>query len=58
MVYDQEPNFVRKSVLIGLLAWFVLDSCGSIASGNLSNAVFNIIVLLAAVGPLWLPAKN
>lgn len=57
-VYDQAPNAVRKSVLVGILCWFVLDSSGSIASGNTSNAFFNIIVLLLAVGPLWLPAVD
>lgn len=57
-VYDKAPEQVRKSVLIGVLSWFVLDSLGSIASSNPSNALFNIIVLLIAVGPLWLPAKS
>jgi hypothetical protein len=56
-VYDAAPEGVRKSVLAGLLAWFVLDSAGSIASGNASNAVINIFVLLIAVGPLWRPAR-
>ncbi len=55
-VYDSAPEGVRKSVLIGLLAWFVLDSTGSITSGNASNALCNILVLLLAVGPLWKPA--
>lgn len=58
MVYDKSPDFVRKSVVIGLLSWFVLDSLGSIASGNAINTLFNVIVLLIAVGPLWVPAKN
>ena len=57
-VYDSAPNAVRKSVLTGLLAWFVLDSAGSIASGTSSNAIFNIFVLLLAVGPLWRPARE
>ncbi len=57
-VYDKAPEFVRKSVLIGLLSWFFLDSAGSIASGNTSNAFFNIIVLLLAVGPLWFSARD
>lgn len=57
-VYDLAPEGVRKSVLIGLLSWFVLDSSGSIASGNTSNAFFNVIVLLVAVGPLWKPANK
>lgn len=56
-VYDFAPEGVRKSVLVGLLAWFCLDSAGSVASGNASNVFFNVIVLLIAVGPLWKPAK-
>lgn len=57
-VYDAAPEGVRKSVLMGLLAWFCLDSAGSICSGNVSNAFINILVLLIAVGPLWKPAQN
>ena len=57
-VYDFAPEAVRKAVLGGILSWFFLDSAGSIASGNASNVVFNILILLLAVGPLWVPAKN
>ena len=57
MVYDKAKKKKKKSVLIGLLSWFLLDSVGSITSGNFSNVFFNIIVLLLAVGPLWLQAK-
>ncbi len=57
-VYDDAPEAVRRTVLIGLIAWCGLDSAGSIASGNVANVLFNIIVLLAAVGPLWRPAKG
>ncbi|GAB5409915.1 MAG: hypothetical protein BalsKO_22800 [Balneolaceae bacterium] len=57
-VYDAAPDGTRKTVLISLLAWFVLDSAGSVASGNSSNAFFNVIALLIAVGPLWVSAKN
>lgn len=56
-VYDKAPEFVRRSVLIGLLSWFLLDSAGSIASGNTSNVYFNVIILLLAVGPMWRPSK-
>lgn len=56
-VYDHAPNAVRKTVVAGLLSWFILDSLGSIVSGNISNAFFNIIILIIAVGPLWFPAK-
>jgi hypothetical protein len=57
-VYDSAPEVVRKSVLMGLLAWFILDSAGSIASGTSSNVIFNIFVLLLAVGPLWRPVRQ
>lgn len=57
-VYEKAPDAVRKSVLAGLLSWFVLDSLGSITSGNISNALFNVIVLLIATGPLWVSAKE
>lgn len=56
-VYDAAPEGVRRAVLTGVLGWFFLDSAGSIASGNTSNALFNVAVLLIAVGPLWRPAK-
>lgn len=56
-VYDLAPEPVRKAVLTGLVSWFLVDSTGSIASGNASNAVFNVVVLLIAIGPLWRPAS-
>ncbi|MDX2062602.1 MAG: hypothetical protein SFY70_06045 [Bacteroidia bacterium] len=56
-VYDLAPEGVRRSVVAGIAAWFVLDSAGSIASGNASNALFNVVVALVAIGPLWRPAK-
>lgn len=55
-VYDLAPEAVRRAVLAGLGAWFCLDSAGSIASGNPSNVLFNVLVLALAVGPLWRPA--
>jgi hypothetical protein len=57
-VYDLAPEGVRKSVVVGMLSWFCLDCAGSIASGNPSNVLFNVIVLLVGVGPLWRKAKD
>ena len=57
-VYDTAPEGVRRAVLTGIVAWFLLDSAGSIASGNTSNAIINVLVLLVAVGPLWRPANR
>ncbi len=56
--YDAAPEAVRKAVLGSILVWFVLDSAGSVASGNASNALFNILILLAAVGPMWWPDRT
>ena len=55
-VYDLAPEATRRTVLAGLCAWFCLDSAGSIVSGNPSNALFNLLVLALAAGPLWWPA--
>ena len=57
-VYDAAPEGVRKTVLTSVLTWFVLDSAGSITSGIAQNVLFNILVLLVAVGPLWRPARD
>lgn len=57
-VYDAAPEAVRRAVLTGVLAWFVVDSAGSVASGNASNALFNTIILIAGVGPMWWPEKQ
>jgi hypothetical protein len=58
LVYDKAPEEVRKTVVYGLLSWFLLDSSGSIASGNTTNAFINILVLFSSVGPLWFKAKD
>lgn len=57
-VYDAAPEGVRRAVITGLLAWFLLDSAGSIASGTPSNAFFNVLVLIILAGPLWWPARG
>ncbi|CAE7653458.1 unnamed protein product [Symbiodinium sp. KB8] len=57
-VYDLAPEGVRKAVVGGALSWFVLDSTGSIASGNRANALWNVGVLLAIVGPMWWPEQK
>ncbi len=57
-VYDQAPEGVRKSLVVGACSWFFLDSLGSITSGHSMNAVFNVFVLLLIVGPMWRPARE
>jgi hypothetical protein len=55
-VYDSAPEPTRRAVVAGVVTWFLCDSTGSIAAGAPSNALFNVAVLLLAVGPLWRPA--
>lgn len=57
-VFDHAPDAVRRTVLTGLCTWFVFDSAGSIASGNPSNALFNVLVLALAAGPLPFAATS
>jgi len=57
-LYDLASELVRKAILSGLVAWFVLDSAGSWLSGHAPNVFFNVLVLLIAAGPLWRPAME
>lgn len=57
-IYDAAPDAVRRAVVWSLLAWFLVDSAGSVVSGNVWNAVFNVGFLLLAVGPMWRPARD
>jgi formate/nitrite transporter FocA (FNT family) len=56
--YDKSPEEVRKTVLIGLLVWFFVDSFGCIISGDSNNAMTNVVLLLFLVGPLWRNARE
>ena len=52
-IYDKAPEEIRKAVLFSAISWFVVDSVGSVLSGNAYNAFANTILLLVLVGPLW-----
>lgn len=58
LVYDHAPEAVRMSVVYGAGAWFLVDSLGSVMSGQWPNALWNILVLLLVVGPMWRPAQS
>ncbi|MEL6425351.1 MAG: hypothetical protein AAFQ33_07850 [Pseudomonadota bacterium] len=57
LAYDQAPEAVRRSLVYGACAWFVVDSVGSVTSGHWPNALWNVLVLLLVVGPMWRPAR-
>ena len=52
LVYDKCPDGVRRSVIYGTFAWYLLDSLGSALSGNPVNVLFNTAFLLLIVAPL------
>lgn len=52
-VFDSNPEGVRKAIVAGIIAWCCLDSLGSALAGATSNVFFNLLVLTAAIGPLW-----
>jgi len=56
LAYDAAPEAVRRSVLYGVGSWFVVDSFGSVTSGHWPNALWNVLVLITLVGPMWWPA--
>lgn len=57
LVYDAAPEAVRKSVVYGVLSWFFVDSFGSITSDQWPNALWNVLILLMIIGPMWRPAN-
>ena len=46
------PRELKHILLVGLVAWFVVDSTGSIASGGWPNAVLNVGFLGVFLVPL------
>jgi hypothetical protein len=49
----RDPDLVRPILRTSLLAWFVLDSTGSVLAGAPFNAVLNVLILAAFLFPLW-----
>lgn len=48
-----DPALARLLLIEGALAWFVVDSTGSYASGAILNVALNVVLLLAIVVPAW-----
>ena len=43
---------IHRGVIVSLLAWYVVDSAGSIAAGVPANAVLNTFLFVSFVGPI------
>ncbi len=57
-IYDREPEPIRKAVVISLMTWFIIDSLGCVLSGNVSNSITNIALIITLIGPLCKKAKE
>ncbi|SMD14548.1 hypothetical protein [Rhizobium sp. RU36D] len=49
----RDPALARLLLIEGTLAWFVVDSTGSYASGALLNVMLNVVLMLAIAVPAW-----
>jgi hypothetical protein len=52
-----DKRVARVSVM-AMLAWFVVDSAGSVAAGFAANAVINVPTLLVCIAPLLFALRN
>lgn len=57
-IHDAEPEAVRKAVLASVIAWFVVDSTGSVLSGGVFNVLPNLVLLGVIAWPLRRPASR
>ena len=57
-LYEAHHNTLRPIMIKAVLAWFVVDSAASIASGAAFNAVLNISFLALFLYPLFRPVET
>ncbi len=57
-VYATDPSTGRAIILPAILAWYVVDSTGSVLSGGWFNAVMNLGFLALFLVPLIAPARS
>lgn len=48
----KDPDLVKAMIIVPIVAWFLVDSAGSIASGGWLNAVLNLGFLAAFLVPI------
>lgn len=57
-LYPKDPALAKQTIVTSIVAWFVVDSAGSVMSGAPLNALFNVSFLLIFYVPLWLAGRN
>ncbi len=57
-LYPKDSELAKQLIVTSVLAWFVVDSTGSILSGAPLNALLNVSFLLIFCLPLWLAGRN
>lgn len=55
-VERQDKEIIRGAV-VALVAWFIIDSAGSVAAGVPANALFNVSFLVVLLAPLLLARR-
>lgn len=51
-LYPRDSALARQLILTGIVAWFMVDSTGSVLAGAPMNAVFNVGFLLLFIVPV------
>ncbi len=54
----EKNQVIIRTTIIAFIAWYLIDSVGSVAAGVPSNAVFNTIYLVLVLIPLWGGIRN
>ena len=57
-VFRRDPALGRILVLWPTLAWFCVDSLGSVLAGGAANVIWNTIFLALVLFPVLVPAKD
>lgn len=55
---EQGNDLIRRGTIYAFLIWFVIDSSASFGTGNPSNVILNVAILLLYLGPVMLVRRD
>ena len=55
-VYVKDPLLGRRMILSSVIAWYVIDTTGSLIVGAWMNGILNTVFLAALIAPVLKPA--